>query len=262
MRRRTERTRGSVPFGHSREHSRNSGRIDVGPGRESAGVMPRLRRIQDPDLVRHVMARGNARQTIFHVDVDYRYFMFLLARTLEEFAIECWNYCLMPNHYHVMLRPTLPNLSAAMCQLNGGYARWLNTRYERVGHVFQGRFKAQIVQREGYPLALSRYIALNPVRARLVERPEQWTWSSYAAVIGLQQTPPFLLVDSTLGLLGEDDRATLQARFTEFVMTEPEDGMLDHRIRSREDILGDRPFKAWVRNGADAQRSGKKESGD
>jgi putative transposase len=135
--------------------------------------MARRRRIQTPDLVRHVMARGNGRMTIFLDDYDHRQFIQLFRGIVDEFRLECWNYCLMPNHYHATVRPALPNISTAMQQLHSRYAQWWNRRHAKVGHVFQGRFKAQIVQRDGYALALSRYVALNPVRARLVERPEQ-----------------------------------------------------------------------------------------
>ena len=189
---------------------------------------------------------------IFLDDIDYRHFMHLFGRTMEQFSVECWNYCLMPNHYHATLRPTLPNLSDAVRQLNGEYARWWNKKYDRVGHVFQGRFKAQIVQREGYPLALSRYVALNPVRGRLVARPEEWPWSSYAAIIGLRTAPPFLAIDSTLALFGGCDQTALRARFVEYVVADHEDNGLDYRIRSSEQILGDKPFKEWIRRGPQA----------
>lgn len=134
--------------------------------------MARPKRIQIPGLVRHVMARGNGRMRIFLHDMDYRKFIDVLGDVVEESEIECWNYCVMPNHYHATFRPTRPNLSEAIRRINSVYAQWWNKRHERVGHVFQGRFKDQIVQREGYLLALCRYVAMNPVRAGLSECPE------------------------------------------------------------------------------------------
>ena len=92
----------------------------------------------------------------------------------------------MPNHYHATLQPSQPNLSEALRRLNSVYARWWNERHQRVGHVFQGRFKDQIVDRDSYLLTLSRYVVMNPVRAGLVERPEDWRWSSYRATAGLE----------------------------------------------------------------------------
>ena len=92
------------------------------------------------------MARGNGQMTIFTDRDDYQRFLNLLRNVVEEYAMECWNYCLMPNHYHATLRPTLPNISAAVQQLNGRYGQWWNRRHGRVGHAFQGRLKVQIVQ--------------------------------------------------------------------------------------------------------------------
>jgi len=191
--------------------------------------------------------------TIFFDDRDYRYFIQLLRTLVEKFDVECWNYCAMPNHYHATLRPRLPNISAAMHYLNGHYAQWWNARHRSVGHVFQGRFKAQIVQRDGYALALSRYVALNPVRARLVRRPEQWRWSSYAAIIGQVSAPSFLAVDTTLGLFGDSQRTTLQKRFADFVLSRCDDEMVDDQIRSNNHVLGDPMFNASVRVPAAAQ---------
>ncbi len=137
------------------------------------------------------MARGNGRMRIFLDDLDYTKFVHLLADVLERFEVECWHYCLMPNHYHLTLRASRPNLSETVRHLNGTYGTWWNRRHDRVGHVFQGRFKDQIVQRQDYLLTLGRYIVLNPVRAGLVTRPEQWQWSSYAGTVGLAPAPAF-----------------------------------------------------------------------
>jgi putative transposase len=193
------------------------------------------------------MSRGNGRMTIFLDDLDYRHFMQLFREAIEDFQLECWNYCLMPNHYHATVQPTLPNLSLAFQHLNGEYAKWWNRRHTKVGHAFQGRFKAQIVQRESYAMALSRYVALNPVRAQLVERAEDWPWSSYAAIAGLKPAPAFLSIDATLTLFGEADRQTLQRRFVDLVHAGCNDDGIDDRIRSSSRILGDGPFKSLVR---------------
>ena len=192
------------------------------------------------------MARGNGQMTIFTDRDDYQRFLNLLRNVVEEYAMECWNYCLMPNHYHATLRPTLPNISAAVQQLNGRYGQWWNRRHGRVGHAFQGRFKAQIVQRDGYALALCRYVALNPVRGRLVDRPEEWPWASYAAIVGQRPAPPFLSVDATLGLLGDTNRVVLQRRFADFVVAGSPGDDVEERIRSSQLVLGDAPFRtAW-----------------
>ena len=180
---------------------------------------------------------------IFLDDRDYRQFLYCLGEVVLEFRLQCWNYCLMPNHYHATLQPTLPNLSAAVHRLNGSYAMWWNKRHDRVGHVFQGRFKDQIVDREGYLLTLSRYVVLNPVRAGLAERPDDWPWSSYRATVGSGPAPAFLASLSTLRLFGDEEEAVLRARFGGFIASQPDDASLVDQIRSSERILGTRAFK-------------------
>lgn len=194
------------------------------------------------------MSRGNGRMHIFHDDEDYRRFVYLLGDVVEEFDIECWNYCLMPNHYHATLRPTQANLSNAIRRLNSVYGQWWNRRHGRVGHVFQGRFKDQVVDRDGYLLTLSRYVVTNPVRGRLVERPEDWPWSSYRATAGLSEAPAFLAVSSTLRLFGDGQDAVLQARYAGSVATPAVDLTLTDRIRSNERILGSDAFKRLVKS--------------
>ena len=208
--------------------------------------MARKKRVQEAHLIYHVMSRGNGRMTIFEDDHDYRCFMTLFGEVVEDFEIECWNYCLMPNHYHLTLQPTQPNLSRAMKQLNATYAQRWNKRHDRVGHVFQGPFKDQIVQREGYLPALCRYVALNPRRARLVSQPEDWQWSSYGAIAGTCAAPSFLNAAATLDLFGPGEEGLLQAAFREFVCGDP-DKTLEERFRSNDRIIGDRAFRAGLR---------------
>jgi REP element-mobilizing transposase RayT len=192
------------------------------------------------------MSRGNAKMRIFLDDADYRQFVYLLGDVVEEFAIECWNYCLMPNHYHATLQPTQPNLSQAIRRLNGVYGHWWNRRHQRVGHVFQGRFKAQVVDHDGYLLALSRYVVMNPVRAGLVETPEKWPWSSYRASAGLEPPPAFLATDSTLRLFGDGPEALQRTCFANAMTTSDEGSVVVDRIRSNERVLGSREFKDRV----------------
>ena len=208
--------------------------------------MGRSIRIQAPDLIRHVMSRGNGRQTIFLDDRDYRQFLYLLSEIVTECKIECWNYCVMPNHYHATLQPTLPNLSEAIRRLNSSYALWWNQRHDRVGHVFQGRFKDQIVDRDAYLRTLTRYVVMNPVRARLVQTPEAWRWSSYRATLGMCDSPPFLATARTLNLFGDAELGVLRSRLQVFVGSVADETEND-RIRSNEKILGGREFKELLR---------------
>lgn len=215
--------------------------------------MARRKRVQLPGLVRHVMARGNGRMEIFLDETDYRHFTYLFGDTVEEYDIECWNYCLMPNHYHATIRPRKANLSAALQRLNSVYAQWWNKRHGRVGHVFQGRFKAQIVQDNAYMLSLARYVALNPVRAHVAARAEDWPWSSYASIVGLAPTPAYLTVEATLGFFGQADARIQRTKFAEFVQSGEVVAALDDRFRSNERIIGDSQFKDFVRSEIEAQ---------
>ena len=188
------------------------------------------------------MARGNARMAIFLDDCDYRQFVYQLGDVIEEFGIVCWNYCVMPNHYHLTVQPTRANLSAAIRKINGTYGQWWNRRHGRVGHVFQGRFKDQIVDRDSYLLALSRYVVMNPVRAGLVNQPEEWVWSSYRPTAGLGPAPAFLSIEHTLRLFGDDPEPALQERFAATIAIHMDPALAD-RIRSNERVLGPRAFK-------------------
>ena len=114
----------------------------------------------------------------------------LLADVVQRYALRCHAYCEMTNHYHLAVTTTEANLSRALQQLNGDYAQWWNWRHQRVGHVFQARFNAQIVQDDAYLVNVCRYIVLNPVRAGIVCSPELWPWSSYRAMAGLARSHP------------------------------------------------------------------------
>lgn len=193
------------------------------------------------------MSRGNGRMRIFLDDADYRKFLFVLSDVLEQYQVECWAFCLMPNHYHLVLRNQQPNLSEAIQHLNGEYALWWNGSHQRVGHVFQGRFKDQIVQREGYLLSLVRYVALNPVRASLVEHPQEWPWSSYRCTAGLHPNPGFVVVEEVLRQFGDDEPASLRKSYVRHIVSSVDDEQVDiDRFRSRETVLGDRAFKRSI----------------
>lgn len=210
--------------------------------------MPRYKRIREPGLLHHVMSRGNGRMQIFLDAGDYRKFLFILADVLDEYDIDCWDACVMPNHYHLALMNREPNLPDAMQHLNGEYGTWWNAHHARIGHVFQGRYKDQIVQRESYLLNLIRYIALNPVRAGLVKSPELWPWSTYRCTAGMAPRPAFLSCEPILAAFGEGTSHVLRERYVRHV-TSPivVDDESYKRFRSRQRILGDRSFKLLLR---------------
>ena len=150
----------------------------------------------------HVTARGNAQDAIFLDEQDYRAFCDALSTTVERNRWLCHSYCLLPNHYHLLLETPEPNLGRGMLVLNGRYARRFNRRYQRYGHVFQGPYGAVLLQDDDHLLEVCRYIALNPVRAGLAGSPGDWPWSSYGALAGLADAPTFLHVDLARSLLG------------------------------------------------------------
>jgi len=115
----------------------------------------------------------------------------VLAEAVERYHWICHAYCLMPNHYHLLVETPLANLSQGMRQLNGAYTQAFNRRHNRTGHLLQGRYKAILVEKESHLLELARYIVLNPVRAKLVRHPRAWRWSSYRATAGDEEPPSF-----------------------------------------------------------------------
>ena len=181
--------------------------------------MTRPLRIEYPGAVYHITARGNAYQDIFLDDTDREKFLAILGETVDRFNWLCHGYCLMTNHYHLLIETVDPTLSRGMRQLNGVYTQGFNRRHDRVGHVFQGRYKAILVEKEAYLLELARYIVLNPVRAKMVPAPEDWEWSSYRATAGLDEAPPLLTTDWILSQFS-DERKKAQRLYRRFVKKE------------------------------------------
>lgn len=179
--------------------------------------MPRPLRPEFKDALYHAGSRGNEKQEIYLDDGDRSRFLAILAAVVKECCLVCHAYCLMGNHYHLLVETPEANISRAMQQLNGRYSQWFNWRYGRVGHLFQGRFKSSLVQSDEYLLAVSRYIVLNPVRAGLVDAPGEWRWSSYRPTAGLAIPPGFLTVRSVLRAFDSRDAAAAQGRYRRFI---------------------------------------------
>lgn len=165
--------------------------------------MSRPLRIEYPDAVYHVTSRGNARNDIFLSDFDREAFLAVLSGVVRRFNWLCHAYCLMDNHYHLLIETPDGNLAKGMRHLNGVYTQKYNWRHTKTGHVFQGRYKAILVEKDSYLLELCRYVVLNPVRAKMTEKPEQWEWSSYCFTAGLKNSPDYLTTDWILGLFGQ-----------------------------------------------------------
>jgi REP element-mobilizing transposase RayT len=164
----------------------------------------------------HITSRGDRREAIYEDDEDREAFLKTLAEVVERYNWQCHAYCLMTNHYHLVVETVDGNLSKGMRQLNGVFTQASNRRHGRVGHLFQGRFKAILVDKEGYLLELSRYVVLNPVRAGMVVMPEDWPWSSYRAMVGDAPVPNWLVTGGLLSQFGSQ-RTKAQAAYRRFV---------------------------------------------
>jgi putative transposase len=179
--------------------------------------MARPLRIEFPGAIYHVTSRGNAKQAIFLENEDNHKFLEILSTVVERFNWLCHAYCLMRNHYHLMIETPEGNLSRGMRQLNGVYTQAFNWRHTRVGHLLQGRYKAILVEKDAHLLSLCRYIILNPLRAGFVKRPEEWAWSSYKPTIGEAKRPPFLTTEWILSQF-DDKRREATKKYKKYVI--------------------------------------------
>lgn len=178
--------------------------------------MARPLRIEYEGALYHVTSRGNAKKHIFFDDKDREIFLNTLKRVNDRYQWLCHAFCLMDNHYHLITETPEGNLSKGMRQLNGIYTQAFNRRHKRVGHIFQGRYKAIIIERESYLLEVCRYVVLNPVKVKAVKNPEEWKWSSYRSTGGLEKPHPCLVTDWILGQFGTK-KGTAERRYREFV---------------------------------------------
>lgn len=211
--------------------------------------MARPIRFQRAGLVYHVMARGNNKMPIFLDDLDYAGFEDMLADVVAEFEIDCWVVTGMPNHFHLVIRTRQPNLSLAMGHLNGRFAQWWNKRHVHIGHVFQGRFKAQVVESGVYLVRLCRYVLLNPVRAGLCSHPRDWPWNSYQALVSPQHSS-FVDVESLVRHIDPDSTNVLE-RLIDYVQPEADPEMAAF-IRSDCRVIGTPEFAKQFRSQARA----------
>jgi REP-associated tyrosine transposase len=178
--------------------------------------MARPLRLEFPGAIYHITARGNARELIFHDETDRETFLDALSETVARFVWHCHAYCLMDNHYHLLVETPEGNLSRGMRQLNGVYTQRFNRRHGHVGHVLQGRFKSILVERDSYLLELARYIVLNPIRAKAVNTLSRYRWSSYLATAGSVAPPTWLTTDWILEQFART-RVVAQRRYARFV---------------------------------------------
>ena len=166
--------------------------------------MARPLRIEFEGAVYHVTSRGDERRGIFLDDTDRAEFLKILEDVVSRFGWLCHAYCLMTNHYHLLIETPDANLSRGMRHLNGVYTQRFNRTHKRVGHVMQGRFKSILVEKDSYLLELSRYVVLNPVRAKMVRSAKDWKWSSYRATAGYEAPKQFVEVEWILSQFSAD----------------------------------------------------------
>ncbi len=165
--------------------------------------MTRPLRLEFAGACYHLTARGDRQEPIFEDDDDRFAFLDLLGKEILQQGWVLYAFCLMTNHYHLLLETPEPNLVRGMRRLNGVYTQTFNRRHHRVGHVLQGRYKSILVDKDSYLKELCRYVVLTPVRARMVASVEDWHWSSYRPTVGKISCPAWLAADRVLGLFGE-----------------------------------------------------------
>jgi putative transposase len=212
--------------------------------------MARPLRIEFAGALYHITSRGDRREAIFEDDEDREAFLRVLGEVVQRYNWICHAFCLMTDHYHLVTETAEGNLSQGMRQLNGVYTQASNRRHNRNGHLFQGRFKGILVDKDSYLLELSRYVVLNPVRAAMVDLPEQWPWSSYGATMGEVPVPKWLAVDGLLRRFGSK-RAQARERYRRFVLEGAGRGIWEGL---RQQIyLGDDAFVARIQAKAKIQ---------
>jgi len=210
--------------------------------------MARPLRVEYPGAYYHVINRGNAGEDIFKNDRDKEKFLQYLAITVERFSIVVHSYCLMSNHFHLLIQTQEANLSKAIQWLNVSYATYFNKKRQRQGHLFQGRFKAVLIEADEYLEQLSRYIHLNPVQAKIVATPVEFLWSSYPVFIGKAKNPEWLTTREILGHFGKRKNTAIK-NYRSFVEEYDIAALEDpHKETFGGFILGDTPFIKWVQD--------------
>lgn len=169
--------------------------------------MSRPLRAEVPGGLHHIYSRGAVQLPVFFSDEDREMFLSLLDTSVERNGWLCHGYCLMSNHYHLVLETPLPTLAKGMHRLNLAYAKWVNRQTGRLGHAFDARYGSSLIETEAHELEVARYVALNPVMAGICRSPEHWRWSSYPAQLGLERPHRFLTTTRVLGHFGNDPDA-------------------------------------------------------
>jgi putative transposase len=202
--------------------------------------MARPQRLEFPGAIYHVTSRGNEQQDIFADNEDRDFFLGILSKVVHRYNWVCHAYCLMDNHYHLVIETLDAKLSIGMRQLNGIYTQNFNLRHDREGPVMHGRFKAILLQRDPFLLEMCRYVVLNPVRTRTVRQPEKYRWSSYRCTAGLEDAPDFLSTEWVLRQFGKQKKSA-ELHYQEYVQAGIGQASPWRNLR-RQILLGDENF--------------------
>ena len=207
--------------------------------------MPRAPRLRIQGATYHVMARGNRKQAIFESERDRIRFLAILSDAVDRYDVLLLGYCLMGNHFHLVVVTPRGNISAFMRQVDGVFTQYSNWRYQRVGHLLQGPFKAVIVENDLHLLTALAYVMINPVEAGLVPKASGWRWSSFRATVGLSAAPSFLSIEWIDRLFPASSRAESQQRFETFMNGTPNfESYLDLNVP----VVGSQAFRARIRS--------------
>lgn len=215
--------------------------------------MSRPLRLEYPGAWWHVLNRGVDREDIFLNDQDRRRFLHVLAAAIPHFRWRLHAYVLMGNHYHLLVETIEPTLSRGMKKIGGDYATWFNKRHHRVGHLFQSRFKAHLIDSDEYLLTVARYIVLNPVRAHIVSEALEWPWSSARATGGCAIVPPWLTTDAVLTHFHPHDSSLAHRLYCAFIF-DIEHAKSPWRQLVGQTYLGGRTFIDRVQQRIDEQK--------
>ncbi len=221
--------------------------------------MARPLRVEYPGAYYHLINRGNAGENIFDGQREKEKFLEYLKKAVERFSMIIHTYCIMPNHYHILVETPQPNLSVAMQWLNVSYAGYYNKKHQRSGHLFQGRYKAMLIDADKYLKHLSRYIHLNPVRAKLVIKPVEYPWSSYSAFIRTIKASDWLETKWLLACFGRKKKEAIKnyKKFVEGIDIVAVENPNKHLHGGF--ILGDTDFVNWVKDTFLSTRDDEKE---
>ncbi len=207
--------------------------------------MPRPLRIEYENAYYHVMNRGRGRQHIFHGDDYFSAFLSTLEQAHQRFGLQILSYCLMSNHYHLLVKTPEANLGRAMRHINGQYTQMYNRLRNKDGSLFRGRYKAILVEQDSYQLQVSRYIHRNPIDAKMIEQLEDYRWSSYPSYVRKQPTPDWLFQSEIYQQLAVKSRQ--RERYRAFVETGVDEEIARfYRKGNQKPYLGSSSFRDWI----------------